>query len=77
MIKKNFMFVAILRCLSMTAHAMPLQPLSDKVTRLRIKGMEGKVWYVPSTVDTIKWGYLPNTNDKPLRGDHAFKNMNF
>ena len=45
---------------------MPLQPLSDKVTRLSIKGMAGKVWYVPSTVDTIKWGYLPNANDKPL-----------
>jgi acetamidase/formamidase len=45
---------------------MPLQPLSDKVTRLTIKGMAGKVWYVPSTVDTIKWGYLPNANDKAL-----------
>jgi acetamidase/formamidase len=66
MIKKNFMFVAILLCLSIAAHAMPLQPLSDKVTRLRIKGMAGKVWYVPSAVDTIKWGYLPNANDKPL-----------
>ncbi len=66
MIKKNFIFVAILLCLSIAADAMPLQPLSDKVTRLRIKGKVGKVWYVPSTVDTIKWGYLPNANDKPL-----------
>ena len=66
MIKKNFIFAAILLCLSIAAHAMPLQPLSGKVTRLTIKGMAGKVWYVPSTVDTIKWGYLPNANDKAL-----------
>ena len=66
MIKKNLIFVVILICLSIPAYAMPLQPLSDKVTRLSIKGMAGKVWYVPSTVDTIKWGYLPNANDKPL-----------
>jgi hypothetical protein len=66
MIKKNFIFTVILLCLSIEADAMPLQPLSDKVTRLRIKGKVGKVWYVPSTVDTIKWGYLPNANDKPL-----------
>ncbi len=66
MIKKNVIFTALLVLLSITAHAMPLQPLSDKVTRLAIKGVAGKVWYVPSTVDTIKWGYLPNANDKPL-----------
>lgn len=66
MIKKNLIFAVILLCLSVVTHAMPLQPLSDKVTRLSIKGMAGKVWYVPSTVDTIKWGYLPNANDKPL-----------
>jgi acetamidase/formamidase len=66
MIKKNLIFVVILLCLSMAAYAMPLQPLSDKVTRLSIKGMASKVWYVPSTVDTIKWGYLPNANDRPL-----------
>jgi len=66
MIKKNVIFTALLVLLSMTVHAMPLQPLSDKVTRLAIKGVAGKVWYVPSTVDTIKWGYLPNANDKPL-----------
>jgi hypothetical protein len=64
--KNNFIFAVILLCLNIAAYAMPLQPLSDKVTRLTIKGMAGKVWYVPSTVDTIKWGYLPNANDKPL-----------
>ncbi len=66
MIKKNLIFAVILLCLSVVTHAMPLQPLSGKVTRLSIKGMAGKVWYVPSTVDTIKWGYLPNANDIPL-----------
>jgi acetamidase/formamidase len=46
--------------------ALPLQPLADKPGALSINGMPGKVYYVPSTVDTIKWGYLPNAADKPL-----------
>ena len=45
---------------------LPLQPLADKPGRLAIKGMVGKVYYVPSTLDTIKWGYLPNATDVPL-----------
>lgn len=45
---------------------LPLQPLADKPARLAIKGMPGKVYYVPSTLDTIKWGYLPNATDAPL-----------
>lgn len=63
---KRFGLIAVLLTASLAANAMPLQPLSDKVTRLKIKGMSDKVWYVPSTVDTIKWGYLPNATDKPL-----------
>ena len=66
MINKRLAWFAFLLTFSAVAHAMPLQPLSDKVTRISIKGMAGKVWYVPSTVDTIKWGYLPNAMDKPL-----------
>ncbi len=66
MINKRLAWFAFLLTFSAVAHAMPLQPLSDKVTRISIKGMAGKVWYVPSTVDTIKWGYLPNAIDKPL-----------
>ena len=66
MINKRLAWFAFLLTFSAVAHAMPLQPLSDKVTRISIKGMTGKVWYVPSTVDTIKWGYLPNAIDKPL-----------
>lgn len=56
-----FLFVA-----AASVAAMPLQPLADKPTRLAIKGLPGKVYYVPSTVDTIQWGYLPNANDRPL-----------
>ncbi len=66
MINKRFGLIAVLLIAGVAANAMPLQPLSDKVTRIAVKGMPNKVWYVPSTVDTIKWGYLPNATDKPL-----------
>ena len=66
MMIKRFGLIAVLLTASLAANAMPLQPLSDKVTRLKMKGMSDKVWYVPSTVDTIKWGYLPNATDKPV-----------
>lgn len=45
---------------------LPLQPLADKPGLLAIKGLPSRVYYVPSTVDTIKWGYLPNATDRPL-----------
>ena len=53
-------------CASASVVAMPLQPLADKPGQLSVKGQRGKVWYVPSTLQTIKWGYLPNANDKPV-----------
>ncbi len=43
----------------------PLQPLADKPGRLAVKGV-GKVFYVPSTLDTIQWGYLPNATSTPV-----------
>lgn len=46
--------------------AMPLQPLAEKPGKLAVEGLPGKVYYVPSTVDTVKWGYLPNASDRPL-----------
>ena len=49
-----------------SAAAMPLQPLSDAPTQLKVKGLPGKVYYVPSTVDTILWGYLPNASQPAL-----------
>ncbi len=53
-------------CAAASAVAMPLQPLADKPGRITVRGLPGKVYYVPSTVDTIKWGYLPNATDRPL-----------
>ncbi len=44
---------------------LPLQPLADKPGRLAVKGL-GKVFYVPSTLDTIQWGYLPNATSAPV-----------
>lgn len=49
-----------------TSNKMPLQPLADKPGQLKIKGISGNVFYVPSTLATIKWGYLPNASDAPV-----------
>ncbi|MFN5446791.1 MAG: acetamidase/formamidase family protein [bacterium] len=49
-----------------TPYTMPLQPLADKPGPLMIKGFGSKVFYVPSTLATIKWGYLPNATDAPV-----------
>jgi acetamidase/formamidase len=49
-----------------TPSAFPLQPLADKPRQITIKGLRGKVFYVPSTLATIKWGYLSNANDQPV-----------
>jgi acetamidase/formamidase len=46
--------------------AFPLQPLAQQAGPITIPGIKGKVFYVPSTLATIKWGYLPNANDKPV-----------
>lgn len=46
--------------------AMPLQPLADKPGRIVVPGTKQEVYYVPSTVDTVQWGYLPNANTKPV-----------
>lgn len=44
----------------------PLQPLADKPGPIASKSKRGNVFYVPSTLATIKWGYLPNANDAPV-----------
>ena len=44
----------------------PLQPLADKPGQIAMPGTKEKVFYVPSTLETIKWGYLPNAADKPV-----------
>ena len=65
----GFLATNILMFAVAAAHAstafLPLQPLADKPGRLSIKG-SGKVFYVPSTLDTILWGYLPNATHKPV-----------
>ena len=45
---------------------LPLQSLAEKPGLLSVPGISGKVFYVPSTLATIKWGYLPNATDAPL-----------
>ncbi len=45
---------------------MPLQPLAGQPGKLVVPGIRGKVWYVPSSLSTIKWGYLPNAADAPV-----------
>ena len=49
-----------------TSSAFPLQPLADKPGPIAIKCHRGKVFYVPSTLATIKWGYLSNAADIPV-----------
>ncbi len=58
--------LALALLFSLPAAAMPLQPLADKPARIAVPGLPGKVYYLPSTPETIKWGYLPNAADRPL-----------
>ena len=68
---KNYILSISLLTMSLSAvattpYTMPLQPLADKPGLLKMKGFGGKVFYVPSTLSTIKWGYLPNASDAPV-----------
>jgi acetamidase/formamidase len=58
--------VLIVSWFATVATAMPLQPLADQPGKLSVPGIRGKAWYVPSTLSTIKWGYLPNAADAPV-----------
>ncbi len=63
----HFFLAALLSLCAAAAHAqLPLQPLADQPGKISVKGLRGKVYYVPSTLATIKWGYLPNATDRPL-----------
>ena len=42
-----------------------LQPLGDEPGRIKL-GDYGQVYYVPSTPATVRWGYLPNRDAKPV-----------
>ncbi len=59
-------FAFLVTLVAGAAQAMPLQPLADRPGQRAVPGLPGKVWYVPSTLETIKWGYLPNATDAPL-----------
>ncbi|MEW7848476.1 acetamidase/formamidase family protein [Massilia aurea] len=48
------------------ADGLPLQPLADKPGKVVVPGTKHEVYYVPSTVDTVTWGYLPNAATKPV-----------
>ncbi len=60
------LLAVLLSVVAAASAAMPLQPLADKPGRIAVPGLPGKVYYVPSTVDTIEWGYLPNATARPL-----------
>jgi hypothetical protein len=45
---------------------MPLQPLADKPSLLTVPGSKHKIYYVPSSLQTTTWGYLPNAASKPV-----------
>ena len=68
----NGICLAIIVALGTTANAQakdsafPLQPLADAPTKLTIPGTKGEVYYVPSTLQTVMWGYLPNAASKPV-----------
>ena len=51
------------RCLKERWGDIPvLQPQGDQVTKSR----NSNHYYIPSTTDTINWGYLPNRNSQPV-----------
>jgi acetamidase/formamidase len=58
-----------LLCCSPLVHAADfkvLQPLSDKPMAVKKSGEVPAGYYVPSTVNTILWGSLPNADSKPV-----------
>ena len=63
----SFSFLLVsLSAVAASPYKMPLQPLADKPGLIKMNGYGAKVFYVPSTLSTIKWGYLPNASDTPV-----------
>jgi hypothetical protein len=63
----SFSFLLVsLSAIAASPYKMPLQPLADKPGLIKMNGFGAKVFYVPSTLSTIKWGYLPNASDTPV-----------
>jgi acetamidase/formamidase len=60
--------VAIAFCFSLRVAAQNpvLQPLSDKPVAGKEVKLPSTDFYVPPTPDTVRWGYLPNNEAKPI-----------
>lgn len=69
MLKKTAFSLLVLSSLTLSlAHAEDFQVLkeiADKPTQLKEGKYKGN-YYVPSTLQTISWGYLPNRDAKPV-----------
>ena len=69
MLKKMAFSLLVLNTLTLSlAHAEDFQVLkeiTDKPTQLKEGQYKGN-YYVPSTLQTISWGYLPNRDAKPV-----------
>ena len=52
--------------LRLAAQNPVLQPLSDKPVAAKQVNLTSADYYVPATVDTVRWGYLPNNEAKPI-----------
>jgi acetamidase/formamidase len=58
----------ILFCLGWwgAAQSQVLQPLSDKPVPAKQVNLASADFYVPATLDTVRWGYLPNNEAKSI-----------
>ncbi|MER2163364.1 MAG: acetamidase, partial [Psychrobacter alimentarius] len=69
MLKKTALSLFVLSTLTLSlAHAQDFQVLKEitnKPTQLKQGPYKGN-YYVPSTLQTISWGYLPNRDAKPV-----------
>ncbi|MGB3110660.1 MAG: acetamidase/formamidase family protein [Psychrobacter alimentarius] len=69
MLKKTALSLFVLSTLTLSlAHAQDFQVLKEitnKPTQLKEGPYKGN-YYVPSTLQTISWGYLPNRDTKPV-----------
>ena len=63
-----FVPVAFLICaLQLSAQNFQvLQPLADKPVRAAEIKLKSADFYVPATPDTVRWGFLPNNESKPI-----------
>lgn len=69
MFKKTVLSLLVLSVLGMSVSQAEdftvLKQISDKPMKLNAGAYKGN-YYIPSTLDTITWGYLPNRDAKPV-----------